>query len=603
MNILSDSFSVLMVHWQLGVGILLIILSGQMLVWFGLKMIFGDRLTSGEYYSLSLAGWMLPILLISSLWLLWNFLQRLENSGLIFLIFLDLFATALFLRSRKGSDNDPKGILFVLLGLSGLFIFLRLAFVAKAAMPLYFDSAQHYGIIKNLLGQPASSTNLLFAWSGAVYYHIGFHFVAAWITSILQAEIKDVMLIFGQIILAMIPLSVFFLVRHETRSNPAGILAVLLAGFGWYMPAHAMDWGKYPALASLSLIAFVLSLAYLSVRQNRTLSAGKYWSLNAILFLAFVAAVFTHSRSLIIFGIFILGWMITTLWQRLPKLPQWIFFGGVLLGVVAEVTYIQTEAVLSPLFDPYLNKGLWITGLVLFLTIFAQWAYPKLTFFLILSIALMLGSLFIPAEGIPGYTNLTLLDRPFVEMILFLPLAFLGGVGLAGVEQSLQKLPARLTNIVSTYGNHISIFLVAIILVNAFFKYEAYPSGCCSIVGRDDLVAMDWVNKNLPENAHILISSTELRVLATDSFQGSVGGDAGIWINPLTSRATTPLPYSSDFSQPATFDSLCKMGITHIYIGEIGSNFDDTKISPYPNWYKALLSMPKVKIYQVIGCR
>ena len=146
------------------------------------------------------------------------------------------------------------------------------------------------------------------------------------------------------------------------------------------------------------------------------------------------------------------------------------------------------------------------------------------------------------------------------------------------------------------------IFLIAIILINALFRYEVYPSGCCSIVGRDDLVALDWMDKNLPVSAHVLTASTELRVLATDEFQGSVGADAGIWVNPLTGRVTTPFPFTTDFGQPATLDSLCKTGITHIYVGEIGSTFDDTKISPYPDWYKVLLSMPKVKVYQVVGC-
>jgi len=364
-----------------------------------------------------------------------------------------------------------------------------------------------------------------------------------------------------------------------------------------------MDWGKYPALTSLMPIMFVVSLAYLSIRHRKTLSTGSYWGLNAILLVAFGAAIFTHSRALVIFGIVALAWILATLWQRLPKLLQGALLGAMLVGIAAELRFIQTKDVLGPLFDPYTNKGLWITVLVLFLALFAQWAYPKLTFSLILAIALMLGSLFIPAQGIPGYADLTLLDRPFVEMILFLPLSLLGGLGLAGLELVLSNTLSRPTKNVAIWGKSIGIFFVAIILINALFKYEVYPSGCCNIVGRDDLVALDWMDKNLPASAHILTSSTELRVLATDEFQGSVGGDAGIWINPLTGRATTPLPFFTDFGQPATLDSLCKMGITHIYLGEIGSTFNDTKISPYPDWYKVLLSMPKVKVYQVVGCQ
>jgi hypothetical protein len=452
-------------------------------------------------------------------------------------------------------------------------------------------------IIKNLLGNPAST------WAPAAYYHIGFHIVAAFLASALHADIISIMLILGQMILAVIPLSVFFLIRHETQSSRAGIFAVLLAACGWYMPAHAVDWGKYPALTSLALITFSVSLAYLSIQHRKTSSSGKYLSLIGILLSGMAISGLTHSRSLVIFGIVILAWMIASLWQKLPKLSQMIFFGAVILGMIAEIIFIRAKDVLGPLFDPYINKGLLITGIVLFLSIFAQWVYPKLAFSIILGIFLLLGSLFVPVPGLPGFIDLTLLDRPFVEMILFLPLSFLGGLGVAGLERIFQRAQARMGNIAFMFGKSIGVFFVAVLFINASFNYEVYPSGCCSIVGRDDLVALDWMDKNLPSDARILTSSTELRVLATDSFQGSAGGDAGAWIHPLTDRVTLPMPYFSDFSQQPTLDSLCTMQVNYIYVGETGLTFDDTKITPHPDWYRALLSMPKVKVYQVIGCK
>jgi hypothetical protein len=602
MNVLSDSFSVLMDHWRLIAGILVILFLGQIFIWSMLKMIFGDRLTSDEYYSISIAGWMLPIFMASVPWLLWRYFQTSDGSALIVFILIALPAIILVLRTRKGLLQDSKTILFILFVLFGLFIFLRLAFVSKAAIPLYFDSAQHYLIIKNLLGNPASNASALFTWPPTGYYHIGFHIVAAFIASVLHADIISIMLILGQIILAAIPLSVFFLVRHETQSGRAGIFAVLLAAFGWYMPAHAVDWGKYPALTSLALIAFTVSLAYLFIQHRKTLSSGKYLSLTVILLSAIAISGLTHSRSLVIFGVVILAWIIATLWQKRSKLSQMILFSAVILGIIAEIIFIRAKDVFGPLFDPYVNKGLLITGIVLFLSIFAQWVYPKLAFSIILAIFLLFGSLFIPVQGIPGYIDLTLLDRPFVEMILFMPLSFLGGLGLAGLERTLQTAQARLGNFTFLWGKYIGIFFVAVLLINALFKYEVYPSGCCSIVGRDDLVALDWMDKNLPVDARILTSSSELRVLATDSFQGSAGADAGTWINPLTGRATLPLPYFSDFSQQTTLDTLCNMHVNYIYVGEAGLTFDDTKIAPYPDWYKNLLSMPKVKVYEVIGC-
>src|SRR5215217_4478881 len=126
MNILSDSLSVLMDHWQLVAGILLTILPGQLLMWVALKRIFRNWLTSGEYYSLSIAGWMLPILLTSLLWSFWKSVQRLENSALITFILLAIVAIVIWFRSRKEMLNGSKTTFFTLLGLSGIFIFLRL---------------------------------------------------------------------------------------------------------------------------------------------------------------------------------------------------------------------------------------------------------------------------------------------------------------------------------------------------------------------------------------------------------------------------------------------------------------------------------------------
>ncbi|HUF00117.1 MAG TPA: hypothetical protein VMN99_12745 [Anaerolineales bacterium] len=599
MNILSDSFSVLVDHWRLIAGIMLIIFLGQMLVWSMLKMILGDRLTSEEHYSLSVAGWILPISLASGIWLAGG-VQRLPAGAFVVLSLITILAFILFLRTRKGPLPGSTTTLFILLVLFGISIFLRLALVSKAVIPLYFDSAQHYLIIKNLLGDSAGSMS----WPTTGYYHIGFHLVTAVAASSLRADIINAMLIVGQMILATIPLSVFLIIRHETQSNIAGIFAVFLAAFGWYMPAYAVNWGKYPALTSLTLTTFVLSLAYLSLQYRNVLSSTKYLALNVMLFSAMVVSGFTHSRSLVIIGIVALAWVTATWWQKLPKLWRALFFFAILLGIMLEINLIRTKDVFGPLFDPYWNQGVFITSIILFLSLFAQWAYPRLAFTSILVTFLLLGSLFIPVN-VAGHGNLTMLDRPFVEIILYLPLSLLGGLGLAGLEQSLPQLKARLQTLrflSGMSGRYIGVFLIGMILVNALTQYNLYPSDCCSIVGRDDLVAIDWMDENLPPDARILIASTELRVLASDSSQGSVSGDAGAWINPLTERATIFLPYQSDFSQQTTLDALCQMEVDYIYVGETGVTFNVAQITPYPNWYRILLSMPKVQVYQVIGC-
>jgi hypothetical protein len=602
-SILADILSVIADHWPLITGLLLAILFGQLLIGAALQALLGDRATAGEYYSLSVAGGAIPVFLAAGIWLVWGMLGP-SSSITVMVVILLVFLALLFFLQRQTRPlplRTSKTTLLLLLALFGVCILLRLAFISKVLVPLYFDSAQHYLVIKNLIRDVLSGQTNSFPLSAGGYYHMGFHILAAFLASALQAEIADVILILGQMILATIPLSVFFLIRHATGSNGAGIFAVLLAGFGWYMPAYAVNWGKYPALASLPLITFVVSLAYLILKHGEAFSS-RQWLGFAGIFLGGVAIMgLVHSRSLIVFGMAALAWIGATGWQKLPRWSRLIVLIAVLLGILAEISFIRTKDVFNPLFDPYWNRGLFVTTVVLFLWIFAQWTYPRPAFACILVIAFLLGSIFIPVS-VPGYGNLTLLDRPFVEMILYLPLSLLGGLGLAGLEQRLKQFASKRETPHRWPVGSVRVLFMGAVLANALAGYNLYPADCCSIVGRDDLVAIEWMAENLPPGARILISSTELRVLATDSSQGSVGADAGTWITPLTDRVTVTLPFQSDFSQPATFELLCGMDVDYIYVGDQGAPFRAEQISLFPDRYRLLLSMPKVKVYQVIGC-
>lgn len=601
MTVLSDIFSVLQTHWQLLAGSLVIIVLSQLLLWSVLKTIFRDRLTSEEYFSLSCAGWILPLSLLSWLWLTWGTFGQSALTAVLMLFTLAILAVAFFLRAPRDAARGSKIVLSILLVLSAASILLRLAFVSSVIVPLYFDSAQHYLIIRNLI-QSLDSNQIPFL-SGATgtYYHIGFHLLTALITSALRVDSIDTILILGQMIVATLPLSVFTIVRQETQSSRAGLFAVLLAAFGWYMPAYAVNWGKYPALTSLHLITLVASLAYLSLRYRDVLPWKNSLGLQAILVSGILVTGLAHSRSLPILAIAALAWLFVTGWQRLSKGLRLASFFAAITALVLLILFIRTKDVFGLLFDPYWEKGLTVTIVILALALLGQWAYPRLTLASILVILFLLVSLLVPVR-VPGYGNLTLLDRPLVEMILYLPLSLLGGAGLAGLEKGLRQLTARWPEKPLGPMVYLADVFIILLLVNAFANYNLYQAECCSIVGRDDLVAIDWMDKNLPAEARILIASTELRVLISDSPQGAAGADAGIWITPLTGRMTLTMPYQSDFSQPAIFGTLCKRGAEYIFVGEKGAIFNNGLLSANPDRYQLLLSMPKTKIYQVTGC-
>ena len=208
MKVLSDSLLVLSDNWILVLTILFIILSGQMLIHLALKRIFGKELTAEEYFSLGIGGWLLPALLISLLWLVWGIIATQPPEVLIvfILIFTFAYSAILFFRSEKEVFSASKITLFVLFVILVLSLFLRLAFVSEAILPLYSDSAQHYRIIKDLLGNPESSNaTASFKWPAPAYYHLGFHLLTAFITSLTNTEIAKTMLILGQMIIAVTP--------------------------------------------------------------------------------------------------------------------------------------------------------------------------------------------------------------------------------------------------------------------------------------------------------------------------------------------------------------------------------------------------------------
>jgi len=584
-------FSVITDQWRIILGILLFIGLCGILVSLALKNILGKHLTSNEYLTLGMAGWLLPASLISVLWFLFG-LQSLAPFSLFLLISLIVILIFFFLRFKPYSEPDSRSTSFFLLLFFSVSILLRLVFVSKAILPSYFDSAQHYLLIKTILGE---NTNGLIASLTTNYYHLGFHFVAAFAVSMVQAEIGKVMLILGQMILAVMPLAIFFLIKYAIKSNLAGIFAIGLSAYGWYMPAHAVDWGKYPALLSLGVIPFILGLAYLLSQTKDTLSPPKRWTLALMLGFGVLVSGFMHSRSLVVIGITFLAWLIAVWWGKLQQVQQFSLFILVIVAVILEIIFIQKHDVLLLLFDPYIHKGVLATVLVLLLAVFAYRQYSQLTFACILTMGFLMGSLFIPVKGlVPGYANLTLLDRPFVEMILFLPLSFLGGLGLAGFEKLIQYPKLRIC---------VDLIACGFVFINAFATYDLYPSDCCVLVGNDDLTAMDWMNTQLPTDAHIGISATELKVLASESFEGYVGGDAGIWITPLINRATFPIRYDTNFAEQTTLELLCQRNISQLYVGELGQTFNDAQLSAQPTWYKMLLYMPKVRVYQVVGCK
>jgi hypothetical protein len=478
---------------------------------------------------------------------------------------------------------------------------LRLAFLKHAFVPSYFDSVEHYRVIKELV--TALETSTLLETVPALtpgYYHLGFHFLASLLTLGLHTDPIDVILVLGQVVLAALPIPVFYLIQRETHSDAAAFFSMLLAGFGWYMPGFAVNWGKYPALAGLLVLELVLSIAY---GIDRKKSGPNQLALAGFLLLGIIVSTLFHTRTLAVIAISVASWLVAGKLSTLPKTFQHLCMGILLTGILVLGKLIQAEPLLNLTLAPYLGDGLPVTIAVLALSPFALVKSPRSFYFSLLFILLVLAALFVPVNiRYPGLENQTVLDRPFVEIVLYLPLSILGGLGFAGLLQKINNIRAIPEKTRSYVRALIAILLVGFAGLILTTRYDFYPSDCCNFVKYDDTVALDWLDRNLPPEAHILIAATQLNVLPAGPSASLVGTDAGIWIPALTGRTVSLAPFDIDFRSTGTLEQLCQKQVGYVYVGGTGQIFNTAQLSEKADWYQRVLFLPNAQLYQLTQC-
>lgn len=505
------------------------------------------------------------------------------------------FALSLnFLFSLKTKQEISFKITLALLFFGSLL--LRLAFLRDIYLPPYFDSVEHLRIINALLDGWKSLT-LLDSISNVTpsYYHLGYHLLASLLNLILGAKPPNMMLVFGQVILAFIPLPIFLLIWQKTKDLPSALFAALLAGFGWYMPAFAVNWGKYPTLLSI-LFFEILLLNFQQDKKRNTFT-------KIPIFFGILITTLIHTRALILILITYISWVFAKEIKDFSTDKKNSILRILLFSIFIYFLLIQKDPLLKLALEPYLNNT---SLLILFLSPFAFKKYLREIHFTLFFILFLLVTLFIPTAWIlPRFPNQTLLDRPFVETILFFPLALLGGFGLAGLAGALQDLSRPYPHMQDKSRITRSTLFFIFVLLFSFFtlkNYDFYPSSCCDFVGYDDTLAFDWIDKNLPQDAQILIAGNQLNVVPNTSTSPLVASDAGIWISPLTSRKTLMLSHHLNFSSQEVFEQLCNKETDYIYLDNTSQSFIYSQLDKKPEWYKKTLALPSTSIYQLQNC-
>ena len=448
----------------------------------------------------------------------------------------------------------------------------RLAFLKHILLPPYSDSPIHYQVVSGFLHpEVGSSSKLSIQTLFSDYYHFGFHSLAAWLSSISGIDPAASISLLGQLFLVIAPVSMLFLVYALTNNLDGALFAGFLTALGWTMPAFAVNWGKFPALASIALAPFIMALPVWLKDGLKKTGVLVY----ALILLAGIT--FIHTRIIICVFFAYIGFIVIDRLQIREEFDFFRSFRFTLLFLLFLWPFFRT------LVDFYNSTPVLIVLLILIP--FAFQAYSAVsTGVLIFLSGLSLSALIPNLLGIGGDT---LLDRQFLAMILYIPLAFMGGLGFGGLVRKLGR-------------NTIPHRAVVIILIGIFFvgfsPRSYYPDQCCNYFNKDDGLAFNWIRDNSSSHSLYFISTFS-------DGERAYGTDAGVWILSLTRTPTNKLPFDINWTSPNLFNEICpsEMGEAYIYKGGGISSFDNETLSRL-EWVAPVFQAGEVIIYKISSC-
>jgi hypothetical protein len=477
---------------------------------------------------------------------------------------------------------------------------VRLLAMRDLAFPSWVDSPHHALIVSLMTASgrvPANYLPLLPI--DTFIYHFGFHSLAATLEWLTGWSAPALFLMLGQVLNALILLSIYTFVTVITRQLRAGLVAAFFVGLVSLFPAYYVSWGRYTQLVGAVILCPALAAAWALVPPPGPAAADSERQKRAgILVVALLAAglVLTHYRVLSFFAVAVLvmlalggrgGWRLVLLAALLAGLlaAPWLLrlatqalppaLGGP-GGLAAEAGY---NALPTAYFESVLERGWFIAAALA--AAYGLWQRARPVWFALAWTVVTFALLNIG----PGTW---LVNNNSWTIMLFVPGSLLLGWGSDNVLRAVQSISQttywlrRLTGLALSAG---FVGLISWATLQGMAAQIAMANPVTVLAEQADAQAIDWIGKNTPAASIFLISGWEW---SPGIWSGS---DGGAWLWPLIGRRTTlpPVDYIeaadlkrevNQFNQqasglkvagsPEMLALLRANGITHVFIGARG---------------------------------
>jgi hypothetical protein len=425
-------------------------------------------------------------------------------------------------------------------------------------LPAWVDSLHHVLIVKSFLENGGIPQTLAPYLPIPFFYHYGFHATAAAYTFIGGISPSQAVLWIGQVLNAMVALSVYRLGMALWDDWRRAALAALLTGFVSHMPAYYVSWGRYPLLAGLILLPLAIATAL------EILHSGATFARLSRLIILTGGILLAHYFAALLLGTFLFlvgGWSFCQdFWQRrfrssLPMRSLSAFFdehrwSALSLGASAGIlmafpwlyrmwsygqrinisAVLSTQAAEAAYFSNY-SAYLW------------RMLGPRQShFLLILAVAglffavirrrsrlFALWSILLGLFSLPWGIRLSPFRPDHAAIVLFLPVTLLGSDFFLSTAEILQRgQRARLSR-------GLSAIAISGLLIWGLKETRGIVNPTTVLATEADLHAIEWIEQNTPTDARFLIN---VAYWQDNAYRGVDGG----WWIPLLSGRETLLP-------------------------------------------------------------
>ncbi len=520
---------------------------------------------------------------------------------------------------------------------------LRFLPPSELALPSWIDSVHHVVVTRLILergGVPDSYQPFLPV--SPFLYHFGFHALSAVFVWLAGVDPASAVLIVGQTLSFLAPLTVYWLALRLTGMRWAGVISALVVGTVSLMPAHFVNWGRYTHLAGMSLLPAAVVLAMDVLEQDACRRAS-------ILAAAVVLAglTLTHYRVLVFALAYLVVYLfISILGEITSQLVDGSTRGHYHLITSSPrhlIALLPCCLIILLLASPWLirlasatlrSDGIW-SGLTVDasynafphdlllatanrpVAVLAVWGWLLALWRrhnALVAMGLWVPVLFLAANSqIVGLRTSPLITNSSVVISLYLPLSVLVGYLVAEVIAEIEK------RIDDRWHRHCRFALATVVILVALWGARSlWPviTPETVLADEEDLLALSWIEENTPAEAKFLISARRWQANIY------VGTDGGYWIPALTDRQTTVPPAlyvqgspeyvarinalaeitteGPDVDESSFRQILAREGVTHVYLGARGSLLPRQALLE-SNHYALVYASGNVWIFEVLS--